>query len=77
MSTSLLYHGFAIQGYQFVRARYLGGAVHFTVRGDPKELVCPRCGSRHVVRRGRVWRRFRSVPIGKKPVCVMGGYHTD
>jgi len=31
MSTSLLYHGFGIRGYQYVKTEYEGGQVVFTV----------------------------------------------
>ena len=70
MSTSLLYHGFGIRGYKYVSTRYGNRSVTFTIRQDPSELCCPNCGSKKVVRRGATWRRFRSVPIGLKPVWI-------
>jgi len=71
MSTSLLYHGFGIQGYQYVRTQYQGGAVTFTIHQDPSEYRCPDCRSRQVVRKGQNPRRFRTLPIGGKPVFVL------
>jgi len=70
MSTSLLYHGFGLRGYEYVRTQYEGGAVIFTIRHHPQELICSVCGSGRVIRRGAVWRRFKSLPIGCKPVWV-------
>jgi transposase len=70
MSTSLLYHGFGIQGYQHVRTQYDDGAIHFRVRQEVFALRCPECGSYEVKPRGRVMRRFRTVPIGLKPVWI-------
>ena len=70
MSTSLLYHGFGIRGYEYVRTRYHRGEVEFTVKQDPKSLKCPVCGSRDVTRRGEIWRYFRTLPIGRKPVWI-------
>jgi len=70
MSTSLLYHGFGIQGYQHVHTRYHDGALHFRVRQEVFALRCPECGSYKVKPRGRVMRRFRTVPIGLKPVWI-------
>ncbi len=70
MSTGLLYHGFGIQGYQHVHTRYHGGAIHFRVRQDAHSLRCPECGSYKVKRRGQVMRRFRTLPIGSKPVWI-------
>jgi len=70
MSTSLLYHGFGIRGYEYVRTGYRGGEVEFTIRQDPTTLRCPVCGSRDVTRRGEIWRYFRTLPIGRKPVWI-------
>jgi hypothetical protein len=36
MSTSLLYHGFGVHGYDYVNSKFNGGAVMFTLR--PKLL---------------------------------------
>ena len=70
MSTSLLYHGFGIQGYQHVHTKYHHGAIHFRVRQEVFSLRCPECGSYQVKRRGLVMRRFRTLPIGDKPVWI-------
>ena len=70
MSTSLLYHGFGIQGYQHVHLKYHDGAIHFRVRQEAFSLCCPECGSHQVKRRGQVMRRFRTLPIGDKPVWI-------
>ena len=71
MSTSLLYHGFEIRGYRYVKTEYEGGKVLFTVRQETKDLRCSACGSRHVVRRGFCQRRFRCLPIGPRPVQIV------
>lgn len=70
MSTSLLYHGFGIQGYQHVHTQYHDGAIHFRIRQDRFSLRCSECGSHQVKRRGQVMRRFRTLPIGDKPVWL-------
>jgi hypothetical protein len=31
MSTSLLYHGFGLRGYRYVRTEYINGHIYFTV----------------------------------------------
>jgi transposase len=71
MSTSLLYHGFGIRGYQYIRTEYLKGQVHFAIRQPRKTLRCPACGSREVSPHGSVQRRFRTVPIGPRPVFII------
>ncbi len=55
MSTSLLYHGFGIRGYRYVKTTYEGGKVVFSIRQDREDLRCALCGSR----RGRVFRALR------------------
>ena len=70
MSTSLLYHGFALRGYQYVRTDSRDGQIHFTIRQPRKALRCPVCGSRAVRPHGTVERRFRTLPIGSKCVFV-------
>ena len=70
MSTSLLYHGFGIRGYQYVKAAYEAGRVTFTIRQERGDLRCAACGSRRVVRRGFQPRCFRSLPIGSRPVQI-------
>ena len=71
MSTSLLYHGFGIRGYKYLGAEYEGGKVIFTVQQQQVDLRCRVCGSWRVVRRGTNLRRFRSLPIGSKPVQIV------
>ena len=70
MSTSFLYHAFGIRGYEYTRTDYQGGQVIFTIRQDPKNCRCPACGSNDVQSRGRVDRRFRSLPIGGRATFV-------
>lgn len=64
MSTSLLYHGLGIRGYQHVNTRFEGSKVLFTIRQQDKHLRCPNCGSAQVIRRGSQRRCFRGVPLG-------------
>jgi transposase len=71
MSTSLLYHGFGIRGYEYVRSNYQGGSVVFTIQQASKTFRCEACGSHDVRPRGRVERRFQSLPIGSHPTVVV------
>ena len=70
MSTSLLYHGFGIQGYHYVRSQFKEGKVIFSIRKDPTSLRCPCCNDRQVIRHGETLRWFQTVPIGKKHVYI-------
>jgi len=70
MSTSLLYHGFGIQGYHYVRTTYDDGQVIFSIKPAPFSLCCPICGSKNLKRRGTITRMFKTVPIGAKAVFI-------
>jgi transposase len=59
MSTSLLYHGFGIRGYRYVRTEYVEGGIVFTIAQDQKMCRCPACGGRNIILKGGVTRRFR------------------
>lgn len=68
MSTSLLYHGFGLIGYRYVRQEFRGGQVIFRIEQPRQRLRCPHCGHDNVWVQGGVERRFRLPPIGGKPV---------
>ena len=70
MSNGLLYHGFGIRGYRYVRTRYEFGAVILVIELPPEKRRCSHCGSDHVHSRGTTWRLFRCVPLGRKPVFL-------
>jgi transposase len=70
MSTSLLYHGFGLIGYTYVKTAYEEGKVIFTIAHKRDRLHCPACGSRDLVLRGCSPRRFRLVPIGSKAIFL-------
>jgi len=71
MSTSLLYHGFGIRGYQYTRTEYVGGRVLMWIEQPADDLRCPQCGSRDVTRRGTDVRSFHLVPIGSKHATLV------
>jgi transposase len=70
MSTSLLYHAFGIRGYRYTRTDYQHGQTIFTIHQEPQTCRCSACGSTQVQSRGRVERRFRTVPIGRRATFV-------
>lgn len=70
MSTSLLYHGFGVVGYDYVRVRYEGGKVIFTIRHKRDKLRCSVCNGRDVIMKGTAKRQFKTIPIGSKVVFL-------
>lgn len=70
MSTSLLYHGFGIIGYRYVRTDYQEGDIIFTVERKKFKIRCPVCKSKSVIRHGSLPRWFHSLPIGRKSTYI-------
>jgi transposase len=70
MSTSLLYHAFAVRGYRYVKSEYREGGVMFTVEPKEDSLRCTACGSAEVIRRGEVKREFHTLSIGFRQVTL-------
>ena len=71
MSTSLLYHGFGVRGYRHRKTEYIEGRIVFHVTQPREACRCSVCGSPEVVLRGQSERRFRSLPIGSRPVTLV------
>src|SRR5580692_13042978 len=63
MSTSLLYHGWGLRGYEYRASGFQHGEVCFRVEQKPDTFRCSNCGSAHVQTCGQVSRRLRSLPI--------------
>jgi transposase len=70
MSTSLLYHGFGLVGYRYVKQSFQEGRVIFRIEQPREHLRCPQCRGADVWAQGGVERTFRTVPIGSKPVDI-------
>lgn len=72
MSTnSLMFHAFGIYRYQLVKTKYEKGRVFFHIEHDRASLRCPVCDSSDIIKRGFREQRFRTVPIGLKPVMIV------
>jgi transposase len=71
MSTSLLYHGFGLRGYDYLGTEYRAGAIWFKIEPKPERLKCSACGSGNVIRRGITVRGFKALPIGGKAVYLV------
>ncbi len=70
MSTSLLYHGFGVVGYRYVRTDYQFGDIIFTLKRKKFCIRCPNCNSKNVIRHGSLPRWFHSLPIGRKSTYI-------
>ena len=64
---SLLYHGFGVKGYRYLRTRYEKGEIIFELEPEERPEV-PQ--GQKLMRRGFRWRDVRTVAIGLKPVVL-------
>ncbi len=71
MSTSFIYHALGLIGYQFLKPFFKKGKIYFLVRKHPGKLRCPDCNSHRIKLKGKVTRKFKSVPIGKKQIILI------
>ena len=70
MHSSFLYQTFGIREQEYHGCEYKDKSVIVKLQTRKDKLHCPQCGSRHIIGSGTVARRFRSVPIGSKPVWI-------
>ena len=71
MSTSFLYHTSGLIGYQYQKTEYKDGKVFVYVQKHPGKLRCSKCDSHHLLLKGTVTRRFKSIPIGRKSIILV------
>ena len=60
-----------VRGYGYRKTDFFEGAVIFTIEQPRESYCCSACGSKDVIGRGQSVRRFRTVPIGGKPVYLV------
>jgi transposase len=75
MSTSLLYHGFGISGYRYIRTDYREGDVISTISRKKFSIRCPVCKSKNIIKHGVLPRWLRCLPIGKKATYMKTEVH--
>ena len=70
MSTSLLYHAWGIDHCDYSRTNYQQGAINFKIEVRDRLICCSHCKSREVIQKGKINRRIKTLPIGRKPVFI-------
>ena len=70
MSTSLLNHAFGLTYQEYLKTEYKQGTVIFHIQTKEDKLQCSSCGSFNIIKKGFAMRRFRTAPIGLKPVYL-------
>ena len=69
MTSSELYHGFGLEGYQTVATYFENSKMIMEVEST-RPAQCAGCGSTQVLGRGRFMREFKASPIGQKKVLI-------
>ena len=59
------------EGYDYQETKYQDGCIRFVLSVRPDWMVCPACGGKDIVRKGRRLRELQTVPIGLKPVFLV------
>ncbi len=75
MSTSILYHGFGVRGYRYIKTEYREGAIIFHIEKSPYNQSCADCGSRKVTKKGHKLRHIKTLPIGRRKVFLAVHLH--
>ena len=75
MSTSILYHGFGIVGYNYIRTDYKEGNIIFTFSRKKFSLRCPVCKSKRIIKDGSLPRWFHALPVGRKATYIKTEVH--
>lgn len=70
MNPSDLYHQHGVKEQVCTRAEYGSKTIVLHIKTKRVEFYCPKCKSTEVIRSGVVTRRFRTVPVGGKPVVL-------
>jgi transposase len=72
MSESILTKVFGVnEGYDVVRTEYEGDVLRLHLEVQAAQLICPKCASSQVNRKGRRHRELQTVPIGLTPVYLV------
>jgi transposase len=66
MPTSFIYHALSLRYLNYKRIFLKNGKVFFAVETKPKSIKCPQCNNKNVVKRGKIVRELKSLPIGAR-----------
>jgi transposase len=71
MSTSFLFHGLGLIGYQFIKSVFKKGKIYIYTRKNSGKLRCPDCNSHRLKLKGTITRQFKSLSVGKKQIILI------
>jgi len=70
MNSSFLYHAWGLYTHECTREEYKGNTIILHVQSKKRQIVCPKCGKRHLVKNGYRIRDILGLPIGGKKIII-------
>jgi transposase len=75
MSTSLLYHVFGAKDYRYLKEEFKNGETYFHIEKAPFKSKCATCGSKDVIKFGKVTRQIKTIPTGSRSTWLILHLH--
>lgn len=70
MNSSFLYHAWGLYNHICTREEYKDNTIILHVEAKERQIECPQCGCRHLVKNGYRMRDFIGLPVGGKKVII-------
>lgn len=70
MNSSFLYHAWGLYNHICTREEYKGNTIILHVEAKERQIECPKCGCRHLVKNGFRMRDFIGLPVGGRKVII-------
>ena len=70
MNSSFLYHAWGLYNHICTHEEYKGNTIILHVEAKERQIECPNCGCRHLVKNGFRMRDFIDLPVGGRKVII-------
>lgn len=70
MNSSFLYHAWGLYNHICTHEEYKGNTIILHVEAKERQIECPNCGCRHLVKNGSRMRDFIGLPVGGRKVII-------
>ena len=70
MNSSFLYHAWGLYNHICTHEEYKGNTIILHVEAKERQIECPNCGCRHLVKNGFCMRDFIGLPVGGRKVII-------
>lgn len=70
MNSSFLYHAWGLYNHKCTREEYKGNTIILHVEAKERQIECPKCGCRHLMKNSFRMRDFIGLPVGGRKVII-------